>query len=127
MGLLGAAFTVLYTFRMFFTAFLERPDGRTADTVKPIPRLMIWVLWPLAILAFFDGLINLPFGPFKRGLADFLASVPGARPDLGSSLTVSWGLGVSDAVMVLLVLWLTYIHLPAAPARLLGRPPGHPV
>jgi NADH-quinone oxidoreductase subunit L len=108
MGLTGAALTVIYTFRMFFTAFLERPDGRTADTVKSIPRLMIWVLWPLAILAFCDGLLNLPFGPGKNWLANFFASVPGARPDLGAPLAVSWGLGLTDAILVLLVLWLTY-------------------
>jgi NADH-quinone oxidoreductase subunit L len=108
MGLLGAALTVVYTFRMFFTAFLARPDGRTAGSIKPIPRLMVWVLWPLAILAFLDGLLNLPFGPGKNWLANFFASVPGARPDLGASLAVSWGLGLGDAILVVVVLWLTY-------------------
>jgi NADH-quinone oxidoreductase subunit L len=109
MGLLGAALTVIYTFRMFFTAFLARPGGRTADQVKPIPRLMVWVLWPLAILSFFDGFLNLPFGPGKDWLANFFASVPGARPHLGASPAVSWGLGLGDALLVLLVLWLTYV------------------
>jgi NADH-quinone oxidoreductase subunit L len=108
LGTLGAALTVVYTFRMFFTAFLERPDGRTAEEVKPIPRLMVWVLWPLAILALGDGLLNLPGGPGKMLLANFFASVPGARPDLGAPLAVSWGLGLGDALLVLLVLWLTY-------------------
>ncbi len=109
MGLLGAALTVIYTFRMFFTAFLARPGGRTADQVKPIPRLMVWVLWPLAILSFFDGFLNLPFGPGKDWLANFFVSVPGARPHLGASPAVSWGLGLGDALLVLLVLWLTYV------------------
>ncbi|MFZ5449483.1 MAG: NADH-quinone oxidoreductase subunit L [Thermodesulfobacteriota bacterium] len=107
-GLLGAALTVLYTFRMFFAAFLARPDGRTAESVKTVPRLMVWVLWPLAILALGDGLLNLPFGPGKNWLANFLASVPGARPDLGASSVVSWGLGLTGALLVLLTLWLTY-------------------
>jgi NADH-quinone oxidoreductase subunit L len=105
---LAALLTVVYTFRMFFTAFLDRPDGRTADEVKPIPRLMIWTLWPLAILAFCDGLLNLPFGPGKDWLAKFLAAVPGARVDLGAPSLVSWGLGVGDGVLVLVVLTLTY-------------------
>jgi NADH-quinone oxidoreductase subunit L len=109
MALVAAGLTVMYTFRMFLTAFRERPDGRTAAQVKPVPRLMVWVLWPLAILALCDGLLNLPFGPGKRLLANFLAGVPGARPDLGASLAVSWGLGVGDAVLVLLVLWLTFV------------------
>jgi NADH-quinone oxidoreductase subunit L len=106
---LAAGLTVMYTFRMFFTAFLERPDGRTPETVKPIPRIMVWVLWPLAILALFDGLLNLPGGPGKMLLADFFATVPGARPDLGASSAVSWGLGVGGAVLVLGFLGLTYI------------------
>jgi NADH-quinone oxidoreductase subunit L len=106
---LAALLTPVYTFRMFFTAFLDRPDGRTADEVKPIPRLMVWVLWPLAILAFGDGLLNLPFGPGKDWLAKFLASVPGARVDLGAPSAVSWGLGLGDAALVLLALGLTYV------------------
>jgi NADH-quinone oxidoreductase subunit L len=105
---LAALLTVVYTFRMFFTAFLDRPDGRTADKVKPIPRLMIWVLWPLAILAFCDGLLNLPFGPGKDWLAKYLASVPGARVDLGAPAMVSWGLGLGDGFLVLVVLVMTY-------------------
>jgi NADH-quinone oxidoreductase subunit L len=109
LGTLAAGLTVIYTFRMFFTAFLERPGGRTPETVKPIPRLMVWVLWPLAILALSDGLLNLPGGPGKMLLADFFAAVPGARPDLGASLTISWGLGLGGAALVLLALWLTYI------------------
>jgi NADH-quinone oxidoreductase subunit L len=109
MAFLAALLTPVYTFRMFLTAFLERPDGRTTDTVKPIPRLMVWVLWPLAFLAFCDGLLNLPFGPGKDFLANFFASVPGARPHLGAPPAVSWGLGLGDAVLVLLVLWLTYV------------------
>jgi NADH-quinone oxidoreductase subunit L len=106
---LAALLTPVYTFRMFFTAFLDRPDGRTADEVKPIPRLMVWVLWPLAILAFGDGLLNLPFGPGKDWLAKFLSSVPGARVDLGAPSMVSWGLGLGDAALVLLVLGMTYV------------------
>ncbi|HZE21891.1 MAG TPA: NADH-quinone oxidoreductase subunit L [Desulfobaccales bacterium] len=106
---LAALLTVVYTFRMFFTAFLDRPDGRTADNVKPIPRLMIWVMWPLAILAFCDGLLNLPFGPGKDWLAKFLASVPGARVDLGAPSMVSWGLGLGDGFLVVLLLITTYL------------------
>jgi NADH-quinone oxidoreductase subunit L len=106
---LAAGLTVMYTFRMFFTAFGERPDGRTAAEVKPIPRLMVWVLWPLAILALGDGLLNLPGGPGKMLLADFFATVPGARPDLGAAAAVSWGLGLGGAALVLGFLGLTYI------------------
>jgi len=117
----AAALTVIYTFRMFFTAFLERPDGRTAETVKPIPRLMTWVLWPLAILALFDGLLNLPGGPGKDLLANFFVTVPGARPDLGASLAVSWGLGLGDALLVLASLGLTYILFRRPRPDLWGR------
>jgi NADH-quinone oxidoreductase subunit L len=106
---LAAGLTVMYTFRMFFAAFLARPDGRTAAEVKPIPRLMVWVLWPLALLSLGDGLLNLPGGPGKMLLANFFASVPGARPDLGAAAAVSWGLGLGGAALVLGFLGLTYI------------------
>jgi NADH-quinone oxidoreductase subunit L len=109
LGTLAAGLTVIYTFRMFFTAFRERPDGRTKETVKPIPRLMVWVLWPLAILALCDGLLNLPGGPGKMLLADFFAAVPGARPDLGAPPAVSWGLGLGGAALVLVSLGLSYV------------------
>ena len=48
--LVAAFLTPLYTFRVFFVAFPERPDGRRPEEIHPTPRFMAWVLWPLAVL-----------------------------------------------------------------------------
>ena len=86
---LAAAFlTPLYTFRGYFLIFTARPGGRTADEVRPLPGLMVWILWPLAILTLFDGLLNLPGGIGKNFLGHYLEAVPGARPELGASLAL---------------------------------------
>ena len=85
LGLAAAFLTPLYTFRVFFVAFPERPDGRRAEEIHPTPRFMAWILWPLAVCALGDGLLNLPGGFGKNFLGYYLASVPGARPDLGAA------------------------------------------
>ncbi len=115
-ALVAAFLTPLYTFRGFFIIFTERPGGRRAEEVQPIPRSMVWVLWPLAILALFDGLLNLPGGIGKNFLGHYLAVVPGARPDLGASLSLEWTMGIVSASMVvvsLLLAYFLYAHRPA--------------
>jgi NADH-quinone oxidoreductase subunit L len=99
--MIGALLTPLYSMRLFWVAFSERPDAGREKAVEPIPKMMALVLWPLAILALFDGMLNLPFGPGKRWLAYYMSSVPGAIVDLGASSAVSWTLGLSDAILVL--------------------------
>jgi NADH-quinone oxidoreductase subunit L len=107
-ALVAAFLTPLYTFRSFFIIFFQRPGGRTPETVKPIPRLMVWVLWPLAILALGDGLLNLPGGIGKNFLGGYLKVVPGARPDLGASLSLEWTMGIGSAALVVVSLVLAY-------------------
>jgi NADH-quinone oxidoreductase subunit L len=84
----GAAFiTVLYTFRMFFIAFLDRP-GEGKERI-PLPRFMVWVLAPLAVLSLGAGVMNFPAAfDGNAWLSRFLAAVPGAVP----SGTLSFGL-----------------------------------
>jgi NADH-quinone oxidoreductase subunit L len=105
---LAAMLTPLYTFRMYFTAVLSRPDGRRAEDVKPIPGLMVWILVPLAILALGDGALNFPGNVGKYFLGNFLAPVPGARPDLGASSALEWAMRIGSASGVVLVITLTY-------------------
>jgi NADH-quinone oxidoreductase subunit L len=107
-SLVAAFLTPLYTFRCFFIIFADRPDGRTAGEVQPLPKTMVWVLVPLAILALGDGLLNLPGGIGKNFLGRYLEAVPGARPDLGASLALEWTMGIISAALVVASLALAY-------------------
>jgi NADH-quinone oxidoreductase subunit L len=107
-GFLAALLTPLYTFRLYFIAFGAREGGRSADQVGKLPRLLTWVLWPLAALALFDGLLNVPLGPGKHWLARFMASVPGARLEVPAAGSVEVGMALASAAGVLASLALAY-------------------
>jgi len=111
----AAFLTPLYTFRVFFLVFLEKPGGRQPEEIKPVPSFLAWILWPLAVLALFDGMLNLPFGPGKRWLGQYLSVLSGSRLDLGAPLAYELYMGVGSAVVVIAVIILTYY---------LYRPPG---
>ncbi len=121
LGMVAAVLTPIYTFRIFFVACRERPDGPRPETVHQPPRWMAGVLWPLAVLALGDGLLNLPGGFGKNFLGHYLESVPGARPDLGASAAVEWGLGLLTATSVVATIALAYylyrVRPAAEPAR----------
>ena len=121
LAILGAALTPLYSMRLYFVAFSQRPDGRSADEIRPVPKIMVRILWPLALLALFDGLLNLPFGPGKRWLANYLAGVPGAVVDLGVPASTTLYMGVMDALLVVgVVTWSYFLFKP--PLTSLFRP-----
>jgi NADH-quinone oxidoreductase subunit L len=108
LGLSSAFLTALYTFRMFFIAFLERPDGRKASEVHPIPAFMKIILIPLAVVAMCDGLLNLPFGVGKTWLAHFLSSVPGAIIDVSAPSSLFLGMAILSASLSLSAIALAY-------------------
>jgi NADH-quinone oxidoreductase subunit L len=115
----GALLTPLYTMRLFFVAFSNRPNGRRE--VTSIPKFMQLVLWPLAILALCDGFLNLPSGPAKHWLARFLSVVPGAVVDLGAPSDLAWTMAVGDAILVMCVVVLAYfLYRPGR--KFLGMP-----
>jgi len=116
LGMAAAFLTPLYTFRVFFVAFPERPDGRRAEEIHPTPRFMAWILWPLAVCALGDGLLNLPGGFGKNFLGYYLASVPGARPDLGAGVATEWAMGLMSAATVLASMTLAYFLYRRRPA-----------
>jgi len=116
-GLAAAFLTPLYTFRVFFVAFSERTDGRGGEQIQPTPRFMAWVLWPLAICALGDGLLNLPGGIGKNFLGNYLAIVPGARPDLGAGVATEWAMGLISAATVVASMTLAYFLYRRRPAR----------
>ncbi|MCB2187927.1 MAG: NADH-quinone oxidoreductase subunit L [Deltaproteobacteria bacterium] len=107
-GFAAALLTPVYTFRAYLIAFGSREEGRVAGDLKPLPRVMVWAMWPLAFLALVDGVLNLPLGPGKNWLARFLAAVPGAKVDLGAPATVAWLLALGSAAGVLAALWLAF-------------------
>jgi len=101
LGMGGAFLTALYTFRMFFIVFLDRSDGKKASEMLSIPRFMIIILIPLALLALSDGLLNLPMGIGKRWLGHFLATVPGAVVGLKASSGLFLGMAILSASLSL--------------------------
>jgi NADH-quinone oxidoreductase subunit L len=109
LGMSAAFLTALYTFRMFFIAFLERPDGRKASEVHPIPKFMNIILIPLAVLALCDGLLNVPFGIGKRWLGHFLSSVPGAMVDVKAPSSLFLGMAILSASLSLAGIVLAYL------------------
>jgi len=125
LGMSAAFLTALYTFRMFFIAFSNRPHGRKQSEVQPIPRFMTVILVPLALLALADGLLNLPFGMGKRWLGHFLASVPGAVVDMdaGPGLFLKMAiLSASLSLSGILLAWIIYRR-----PKTVKEPGSHPV
>jgi NADH-quinone oxidoreductase subunit L len=117
LALLAAFMTPLYTFRMFFLVFQERPGGRTPEEIKPVPNFMAYILWPLAVLALFDGLLNLPFGPGKEWLAHYFAVLSGSVVNLPAPPGYELYMGVGSGLVILAVLILTYyLYRPPGPA-----------
>ena len=121
---IGAVITVLYTFRMFFVAFLERPslqeDFRKKDL--KIPKFMVWINAPLAILAIFAASLNFPevFGG-KSWLAHYLASIPGGIPLSPASAPLERSMEIVSGLLNIAVLIAAYF-LYRPEARFLGRP-----
>jgi NADH-quinone oxidoreductase subunit L len=112
---IAAFLTPLYTFRVFFLVFLEKHEGRQPDEITPAPKFLAWILWPLAVMALFDGMLNLPFGPGKEWLGRYLSVLSGSRLDLGASLAYELIMGVGSGVAVIAAIILAYY---------LYRPPG---
>jgi NADH-quinone oxidoreductase subunit L len=109
LGVSAAFLTALYTFRMFFIAFMVRPDGRKASEVHPVSKFMKIIIIPLAVLALCDGFLNLPIGFAKRWLGHFLSSVPGAIVNMNAPFNLFLNLSILDALLSLLGIGLAYL------------------
>ena len=121
---IGAVITVLYTFRMFFVAFLERPSAGEDFKKKDlrIPKFMAWVNFPLAILAIFAAGLNFPeaFGG-KAWLAHCLAPIPGGIPLFPASASLERSMEIGSGLLNIVVLIAAYfVYRPEA--RFLGWP-----
>jgi len=106
--------TPLYTFRLFFIVFLERPAGakeslRDEKLARRLPRVMVWTLWPLAILSLIAGLLNLPsIWSGNEWLARYLSAVPGAVPSLAAQPGIERGMEMGTGLLSIAVLVLSY-------------------
>ena len=121
---MGALITVLYTFRMFFVAFLKRPSAHEDFRNKDLktPKFMAWINLPLAILAIFAAVISLPeaFGG-SAWLVRYLASIPGGSPAYPVSESLERSMEIGSGLLNIAVLILAYL-LYRPEARWLGVP-----
>ncbi len=108
----GALVTVLYTFRMFFVAFLERPstggDFRIKD--EKIPSFMAWITVPLVVLSVCAAGLDFPeaFGG-RPWLTGFLASVPGGTPPFPVSPDFERWMEIGSGILNLGALFTAYL------------------
>ena len=84
--------------------------------MRPLPGTYGVGPGPLAVLAVFDGLLNLPGGIGKNFLGSSWRRCPGARPDLGAPLALEWSMGVLSASVVVVSLILAYVLYVRRPA-----------
>jgi len=112
---LTALLTPLYTFRLFFIVFLGRPAAakeslRRDPGIRPVPQLMVWTLWPLAIFSLIAGLLNLPsLWSGNEWLAQYLSPVPGSV-SLVTSAAAEGGMETGIGLLSIAVLVLSYYH-----------------
>jgi NADH-quinone oxidoreductase subunit L len=108
LGLVTALFTSLYTFRMVYLVF----GGPERHTEK-LPKVMLFTLVPLAVMAFLGEIINLPEFIGEGALARFLAPLSPLPKEQSTSLE-----GILMAVAGLTSLaGLAVAHLRYAGAR----------
>jgi NADH-quinone oxidoreductase subunit L len=106
-GIVTAALTGFYIFRLIFTVFLGQYRGtRPLADVHESGAVMLVPMTILAILATVGGLYGLPF---VNGIGTFLAPVLGTSPAVsGGSYWLSLALGLAAALGGIGVAWLQY-------------------
>jgi NADH-quinone oxidoreductase subunit L len=110
-GELAAMITVLYTFRMFFIAFSGSSapaEGKNEGRI-PLPRFMVWIISPLAVLSLFVAMLNLPaaFGG-NEWLAHYLAPVVGRSPSFSVSPAFERGVEIGSGIVNIILLVFAY-------------------
>ncbi|MFZ2948011.1 MAG: proton-conducting transporter membrane subunit, partial [Desulfuromonadaceae bacterium] len=116
LGLVTALLTAFYTFRMLFVVFhgastpLSRQSvnkqERSENGVEPI---MTITLVPLALLALFGGILNLPEYLGGHGLlSGFLGALPGFVPAARAAAATEISLQTVAAAASLLGLWIAW-------------------
>jgi NADH-quinone oxidoreductase subunit L len=121
MAFATAILTALYAFRLFFTVFRGGDADSKEKIIRPVPRLMIWTLLPLAFLALFDGLLNLLSESGREWLAHYLAGVPGGVPNLDVSSDVIWKMEMGSGLMSLAAVVMAYFLYGRPAPRIMGK------
>lgn len=111
--------TTLYAFRLFFIVFLEKTPGQRdqeSREIRPLPRFMIWILWPLAILSLVAGALNFPaLLSGSEWLAQDLAAVPGSisllKPTPGIEANI---MSLSGLISILALVGSYFLYRPQA-------------
>jgi NADH-quinone oxidoreductase subunit L len=122
-GAMAAVITPLYAFRLFFIVFFGQSRADSDHAPAPVPKLMTRVLWPLAALSVLAGFLNLPVNLTGNAwLAHYLASVPGAAPQLHASLKMESAMQAGSAVISITMVIVAWIYYGARiPAREYGE------
>ena len=120
LAMMTALLTPLYTFRLFFIVFLGGSTGEDRE-IRPVPRLMVWILWPLAVLSLLSGLLNLPaIWSGKEWLAEYLSPVAGSIPHLSVSPGLEWAMEMVTGLFALgmaVLAYFLYVPTPIAVRR----------
>ncbi|MBE0597202.1 MAG: NADH-quinone oxidoreductase subunit L [Desulfuromonadales bacterium] len=103
LGLLTTLLTVIYTFRLLYLVFAGEPR-QAPEGGHHLPAVMRWTLPPLAILALFGGVLNLP-PAFGWGGALSLFLGPQGGEEVHAPLPVELAL-VAITTLLLVVGWL---------------------
>ncbi|MFZ2448203.1 MAG: NADH-quinone oxidoreductase subunit L [Syntrophobacteraceae bacterium] len=116
--------TSLYTFRLFFAVF-ARPVGVGVHDARPLPRIMVDTLWPLAVLGLGAGYLNLaPEWGGGEWLAGYLAPVRGAVPHIGATAEIEARIAAYDAVLAVAGVIVAYMLYGPKEFRVFRQIPG---
>jgi NADH-quinone oxidoreductase subunit L len=119
MAAVTALLTPLYIFRLFFIVFLGRSENQEDREIRPVPKLMVWTLWPLVLLSLFSGFLNLPaIWSGKEWLAQYLSSVSGGLPQLNVSPGLEWTMEIGSGLFSIAMLIGAYFLYGRQPAAL---------
>jgi NADH-quinone oxidoreductase subunit L len=97
-GLVTALLTAFYTFRLIYLVFAGPPRQSAGEGHHHLPAVMRWTLPPLAVLALFGGLLNLPAAWGGDGALERFLGVQ-AGFELHASHALEWWLaGAAGAI-----------------------------
>ncbi len=124
-GVIAAAFTAFYMFRLIFMTFFgtSRVEPERLHHVHESPPVMTVPLIILALLAALGGWIGLPHGVlWGDAFARFLAPVVGEfEPQLHASALVLSIAATGAGAMGIAFAWLCYIRSPELPGRIAAQ------
>jgi len=126
LGLFTALLTAIYTFRMVYLVFggghssaplpTETPLNHQGGGSLRVPRLMEWMLLPLALLGLFGGVLNLPAWLGGGWLGRFLATQAGIK-ETGALHALELALQGVAAVIALLGVAIAHLRYGGARRR----------